>query len=198
MSYRYEWHSFSITGKPENKQIAETYWVIGKGTGRVRVIVRNAHTGGAEGEGRRLRTAPTTLEQETPSVSQTSTPSPRLGHRGESRLVAVVRGEWLAAGGEVVGARRGALRARQRGGRRGGCRARARSPRPGPGPGPACLAQHVSRFPHGRSYNTPNTKLFINHIQVARATNKFRESMHRSSEFRGVASKELNVWWMLS
>lgn len=72
--------------------------------------------------------------------------------------MAVVRRERLAASGEMVRARRGALRARQRGGRRGSaCAAPTR----------ARFAQHVARFPHGRSYNTPNTKLFINHSHVA-------------------------------
>lgn len=40
----------------------------------------------------------------------------RSGSAVGAALVAVVRGERLAAGGEVVRARRGPLRARQRGG----------------------------------------------------------------------------------
>lgn len=73
-------------------------------------------------------------------------------------LVAVVRGERLAAGREMMGTRCWALGARQSGGRgRGGRRACARAP----------LAHHVARFPHGRSYNTPNTKLFHKQLSTS-------------------------------
>lgn len=90
-----------------------------------------------------------------------------------SGLVAVVRRERLAAGREVRRAGRGALRARQRGGR--GRR----------------LAGHVARFPHGRPYNTPNTELFT---PVSR-----RYVPDNLVTKRQVPRlKELNVWWMLS
>lgn len=62
--------------------------------------------------------------------------------------MSVVGRERLAAGRQVVVARRGSSGARQRGS--------ARAPR-----APARLARHVARFPHRRSYNTPNTELFI-------------------------------------
>lgn len=90
--------------------------------------------------------------------------------RGARRLVAVVRRERLAAGGEVR-PRRGALRARQRGGRGGRRRGRG---------APASLA-HVARFPHGRSYNTPNTELFINSIVVGSRSNleRWRFALNR-------------------
>lgn len=65
--------------------------------------------------------------------------------------MSVVGRERLAAGRQVVVARRGSAGARQRSG--------ARSPRT-----PARLARHVARFPHRRSYNTPNTELFISSL----------------------------------
>lgn len=70
-------------------------------------------------------------------------------------LVAVVGRQRLAAGRQMVRARRRARRARQSGRRRTTRpRARARAP------APARRARRVARFPHGRSYNTPNTELF--------------------------------------
>lgn len=77
---------------------------------------------------------------------------------GRQTLVSVVRRERLAARGQVVRARRGALRAGQGGGRGGRAPAAPRGPR-GPAGALASLAQHVARFPHGRSYNnqTPNS-----------------------------------------
>lgn len=73
-----------------------------------------------------------------------------------ARLVAVVGRQRLAAGRQVVRARRRARGARQRGGRRA-----ARAPGAPRARAPARRARHVARFPHGRSYNTPNTELFI-------------------------------------
>lgn len=106
------------------------------------------------------------------------------GCRRESpaRLVAVVRREGLAAGGEVR-ARRGALRARQRGGRGG--RRRGRRP-------PSLT--HVARFPHGRSYNTPNTELFKLNLSNLEAIWK-GGGLHSTDSpgCRGLAGKELNV-----
>lgn len=69
------------------------------------------------------------------------------------RLVAVVGRERLATGGEVVRAGGGAARAGEGGGHRTDPAAHAAPA--------AALAQQVTRFPHGRSYNTTNTKLFI-------------------------------------
>ncbi|CAH2107326.1 unnamed protein product [Euphydryas editha] len=99
-------------------------------------------------------------------------------------LVAVVWRKGLAAGGEVACARRGALRARQRG-RRGGRGGRGCSGR---------LARHVARFPHGRPYNTPNTELFYTSLSSERrrdASSIFSIFfyLYRSQEFRSSAKR---------
>lgn len=134
------------------------HWVTGKEKGRIRIAFHSTR-GSVKG-----RSETNTSGWKTQSVLIVRRQG-GLGMRPvrpyEARgLVTVVRRERLAAGREVLSAWRGALRARQRGGRgRTATRACARCR--------ARLTQHVARFPHGRSYNTPNTKLFINYIQVA-------------------------------